>query len=130
MYDLTDDQETGAGIESGSYDSTIEEATVNATKSGTGEYIKVKFRTEFGNIVYHNFNVKNDNEQAAKIGRGQLKAMMRVSGKADPLHLSDPQELVGLRVNINVKVEDKDNGYGPQARITTFNKVKSESPAF
>lgn len=131
MWDFSNDKETGAGIEAGKYVAKVEEATLNTTKSGDGEYIKVKFRLEGGQIVYHNFNIKNKNDKATEIGRGQMKAFMRVAGKADPNKLKSPEELVGLSATISIKMDDKGDGYGAQPRITSFTsapKAKEANP--
>lgn len=123
--DLTNDSE--GGIEAGEHVVSIAEASVHDTKAGTGEYIKAKLQTANGQFIWHMFNIKNPNEVAQKIGRGQLKKMLRVAGKSE-FKLTDVNELVGLRCVVRVKVEDGD--YGPQARIVDFKPApaKAETP--
>ncbi len=116
MWDLTNVSEST--VEPGEYTVSVAEAEVRQTKAGTGEYIKVKLETEKGQAFFHNFNVKNPNEQAVKIGMAQLKTFMRVSGKKDPNSLKSVDELLGLRCQVKVKLEESD--FGTQARITSF----------
>ncbi len=128
-WDFSDDKETGGSIEPGEYTFTIAKAEVKETKSGTGEYISVTFKAERG-VVFHMFNIKNDNAQAQSIGRGQLKTVMRLGGKADFNKLSDVNELIGLRVNAVVKIKS-DPQYGDKPQITTFKEApKSEASPF
>lgn len=129
MIDLNLTEVTESGVAApGDYTVTCTEAEVRETKSGSGEYIKVKFETENSQVFFHNFNIKNANPKAQEIGLGQLKTFLRVGGKKDPNSLKDVMELVGLRCIIKVKVEDKQNEYGPQARITSFKPAAKKSP--
>lgn len=111
----------------GEYTVTCTEAVVNETKAGTGEYIKVKLETVDGPVFFHNFNIKNPNAKAVEIGMGQLKTFLRVAGKKDPNKLNGAEELIGLRCIVKVKVEDKGDEYGPQARITAFKPAAKKS---
>lgn len=119
MLDLTNVSESG--VQAGEYTVTCAGAEIKETKSGTGEYIKCVFETENGQKFFHNFNTKNSNAQAVAIGLGQLKTFMRVAGKANPNSLGGVGELLGLKCNVKVKVEEND--YGTQARITAFKAI-------
>jgi hypothetical protein len=124
--DLSGVQESGVP-QAGDYTVTCVHAELMETKSGTGEYIKVKLEADSGQIFFHNFNTKNDNKQAVDIGLGQLKKFLRVSGVKDPDKIKTVMKLVGLKVIATVKVEDKDDGYGPKAKITNFKPVTKQS---
>jgi predicted adenine nucleotide alpha hydrolase (AANH) superfamily ATPase len=124
--DLSDVTESGVASP-GDYLVTCQSAEVKQTNSGTGEYIKVMFEAENGQKFFHMFNMKNENKKAVEIGLGQLKTFVRVSGKKDPNKLSDVAELVGLRCLVKVKVVDKGDEYGPQARISTFKAAPKKS---
>jgi hypothetical protein len=115
----------GNTIEAGEYVVTAKEAEVKETASGTGEYVKVKFVTEQGQVIFHNFNIKNQNEMAQKIGLGQLKDFIRCAGKADPNKLGSPSELCGLSAIAKVKLETKGDFEG-QPRITGFKKAEKK----
>ena len=62
-------------IPAGWYDSIINEAAIAQTKSGNGEYIKLKIcitgPTHQGRTVYANLNIKNQSSVAEEIGRQQ-----------------------------------------------------------
>lgn len=116
LLDLTNVSESS--VEPGEYKVTCTEAVVKETKAGTGEYIKCKFETSSGVFVFHNFNIKNPNEQAVKIGLGQLKTFMRVAGKKDPNTLGGAGELEGLQCRVKIKIVDNDYGSNPQ--ISSF----------
>lgn len=115
-----------AGIEPGEYKVTCTEAEVKETKAGTGEYIKCKFETETGTKIFHNFNIKNPNEQAKKIGLAQLKTFLRVAGKEDPNNLGGVNEMLGLTCRVKLKIEETD--FGSQPRITSFKALPGQEP--
>ncbi len=114
-----------SGVKAGDYEVSVAQAEVKPSKSG-GEYIKVRFDSTDGQRFYHNFNVKNDNPKAVQIGMGQLKKLLRVSGKADPTKLGDCSELLGLRAIAVVKIKSSEE-YGEQAEIKDFKAPKPVS---
>jgi hypothetical protein len=118
FVDLTDVKETTNILEPGEYSVSCVDAKRQLTKSGTGEYIKAQFKTEAGFIIFHNFNIKNDNKQAQDIGLGQLKSFVNAAG--GNLKLTSPDELCGLQCKVKVKTKSDD--YGDRTVITTFKK--------
>ena len=125
-WEFTDVSESG--VKPGDYECSIAEAELKNTKTGTGQYIKVKLESSTGEVFYHNFNVKNDNAKAVQIGMGQLKKLLRVSGKADPNKLSDPSELIGLRCIAKVGVRPAQGSYPEQAEIKDFKEAPKVDP--
>lgn len=126
--DLSGVQESGVP-QAGDYTVTCVDAELKETNAGTGEYIKIKLEAEKGQVFFHNFNTKNPNPKAVEIGLGQLKKFLRVSGAKDPDKIKSVMKLVGLRAVATVKIEDKDDGYGPKPKITNFKPVTKSSVA-
>jgi len=104
FLDLTD--VSGNGLEDGTHNVTCTAAEVKDTKAGTGQYVRAVFETENGMKLYHNFNIKNPNEMAQKIGLGQLKDFIKNSGKSEPNKLGSVDELIGLSVAVRVKTKE------------------------
>lgn len=132
MLDLTNVQENNGRepLPAGEYCAQVVKAEVKDTQAGTGEYIKLEYDLleapksqgeepkKLGK-VWHQFNTKNPNAQAVEIGLGQLKSFLKVSKFADPNHLTDVNDLVGLTCNIRIKVRKSDE-YGDKNEITSF----------
>ena len=101
-------------IPAGWYDVTITEAGLNDTKSGTGQYIKLRYDitgpTHEGRVIFGNLNIRNQNPKAEAIGQQQLGDVMRAIGLAS---LNDTDQLVGGRLKIKVKVI-RDQEYGDE----------------
>ena len=66
------------------YKVIVDDVNYQETRSGTGEYIKVKYIVQDGDykdrVIFQNFNVKNDNEKAVQIGLAQLKGFLIAVG--------------------------------------------------
>ncbi len=125
FLDLTNVKENSNTLEPGEYTVSCVEAAIQATKSGTGEYIKCQFKTESGFTIFHTFNTKNDNKMAVDIGLGQLKTFIRVAG--GNLQMTSPTELCGLRCNVKVKTKTDD--YGEKTVISTFKPATAQEKA-
>ena len=81
---VIEDLPVGAGfdpIPAGWYTVKIVEAKLKDTKSGTGQYIAVRYDVlgpqYQGRVVFGNINIKNQNPQAEEIGRQQLGDLSR-----------------------------------------------------
>lgn len=139
FLDLTNEKEqTFEPVKPGSYLMQVDDAEVKETKSGTGEYVSVKFlirEGEYeGRTIYHMFNIKNDNPKAVEIGLGQLKTFMKCSGQSNFV-LKSVTDLIGLSA-VGV-VKNRTDEYGEKAVISyfkpaeeskTLNATKSSSP--
>lgn len=133
MWDLSDVKEEGKRelIPTGIYKLAVMDAELKDSKNG-GQYIKVKMKVlggeNDGRFVWTNFNVVNQNEKAANIGKAQLKRLMVQGGKENPEVLSHVSELQGLVVMAEITEAGGNNGYGPSNHVSKFTAVdKSDS---
>lgn len=99
-YYNVNEVEANAGYESlpaGEYAAIATEGAVIDTKDGLGKMVKFQFQViegqRAGAVVFTNYNIINKNEQAAAIGRGQLKHFATVLGKP---HATDAAELLNI----------------------------------
>ena len=82
-------QNTGSfePLPAGWYTANITGAELRTTKSGSGQYIAVRYDitgpTHQGRIVFGNLNIRNQNPKAEEIGRQQLGDLMRAIGLSD-----------------------------------------------
>lgn len=115
-------------IPAGKYVAKIVEATVGLTKSGTGEYIKVRWDVigpaHQGRAVFQNLNIRNQSSAAEEIGRRQLGEIMRAIGLAT---VEDTDQLIGGEAEIRVKVKEDDQ-YGPRAEIVAVVGLSARAP--
>src|SRR5690625_3784599 len=99
-------------IPSGDYQVEITEASLQDTKSGTGQYIKMRMDiigpTHQGRVLFSNLNIRNQSEKAEQIGLQQLGDVIRAIGVPS---LNDTDQLVGGNLIVKVKVKD-DPEYG------------------
>jgi len=110
-------------IPAGDYQVTITDATLNDTKSGTGQYIKLRMDitgpTHQGRVLFCNLNIRNQSHKAEEIGLQQLGDLIRAAGIKK---VQDTDELIGASVIVRVsKVQDADYGDDEGFR----NEVKS-----
>lgn len=112
-------------VPQGDYLVIVDDAQVKDTKSGTGAYINVKFLITEGEYknraIFNMFNIKNDNQQAVKIGLEQLKAFLKISGYKTPESIESVTDLIGLTATAVVK--NKKDDYGDKAYISYFKPV-------
>lgn len=107
-------------IPPGWYDVNITGAELRQTKTGTGQYIAVRYDvtgpTHQGRVVFANLNIRNQNPQAESIGRQQLGELMRAIGLAK---VEDTDQLIGSHLQIKVKIRES-AGYDPQNDVSGF----------
>ena len=134
MFDFTNDDEVKGfeALPAGNYLATVYEAEVKDTKAGTGTYIKVQFKVVEGEHenrrFFTNYNITNPNDEAQRIGRGQLKNMMACAGVTD-FKLEDVNTLVGLVSVVKLAVKNDDYGEGNEVRgYETTDKHNAEAP--
>lgn len=115
-------------LPAGDYNVQVSESTLNDTKAGTGQYIKLRLDitgpTHQGRVLFANINIRNPNPKAEEIGRQQLGSILRAIGLAS---LTDTDQLVGGQMNVKVTVKN-DPTYGPGNEVKAF-KALSGSPA-
>lgn len=114
-------------IPPGWYDVTITSAEVRQTKSGTGQYIAVRYDVtgpmHQGRVIFGNLNIRNASPQAESIGRQQLGELMRAIGLAK---VEDTDQLIGAHLQIKVKIRES-SGYDPQNDVSGFRASGSVS---
>lgn len=90
-------------VPAGEHLCTIEKTEVRETHDGTGEYIKVVFRiigeSYRGMKIFQNFNIKNRNEEAVKIG---LKNLSRLCATLGLEGFKDTDEMVGKQTVVKL----------------------------
>jgi hypothetical protein len=105
-------------IPAGWYTAVITEAELKPTKSGTGEYIKLRYDitgpSSQGRVVFSNLNIKNPNAKAEEIGRQQLGEMMRALGLSA---VSDTDQLINGHLTIKVDVRPASGDYNAQNEV-------------
>lgn len=107
--DLTDvEAEKGrATMLPGNYICRVTNAEVKDTKDRRGKGVVVEFKDEGGGGTCDTFlNIVNPNEEAQRIGRGQLKALLIAGGHPNPDRPGDINSLKGLRVGVRIEQGD------------------------
>lgn len=108
----------------GDYVVAVTGAQLKRSKSLTGMYISLELSILEGEHakrkVWDIINIKNDNPQAAMIGRQTLAALAMA---ADLPALKDSQELVGKVVKVKLAIKKESGGYEAK------NQVKRYMPA-
>jgi hypothetical protein len=104
-------ESTGDGefkpLPAGWYSATINKASLEPTKDGTGTKISIRYDitgpTHQGRVVFGNLNIKNKSHKAEEIGRAQLGELMRALGLAK---LTDTDQLVGGSLSIKLDIRE------------------------
>ena len=117
-------------LPTGTYPVEIVSEEVKEAKTKGNWMIEVVFKVvagEYAGKTVTNFlNIKNDNEDATRIGLSQLKTILSVGGHKNPDHLEDSSELVGLELNIYLEeVETTFKTKDGKEIETTENKFKA-----
>ena len=107
----------------GWYTASITGAEIKKTKSGTGEYIAVRYDitgpTHQGRVVFGNMNIKNQNTKAEEIGRQQLGELMRAIGLA---RVTDTDQLIGGSLGLKLAIV-KSEQYGDSNDVKGFKSL-------
>lgn len=119
-----------APIPAGEYNVRVVDASIETTKSGTGQYIKMRLDvigpSHEGRVLFSNLNIKNDSQKAEEIGRQQLGDVMRAIGLDS---LSDTDQLIGGNMRVKVAIR-KSEEYGDQNDVKAYKAVDgSAAPA-
>jgi hypothetical protein len=112
-------------IPDGWYEAMIVESERKSTKAQTGEYIALTFALlaepfkSQNRKLWDNLNVKNPNDKAVQIARGQLSAICRAVNVLVPRDTSELHNLpllvkVGTEVGGDGVVRNKIKGYKPR----------------
>jgi len=114
----------------GWYNASITKADVQATKDGTGQYIKVSYDitgpTHQGRVVFGNLNIRNASAKAEEIGHQQLGELMRAIGVQK---LEDTDQLIGHNLSIKLKVRPASGDYQASNDIAGWKSLAGASVA-
>ena len=118
-------------IPAGKYQVSIEEITINETRAGTGQYLRLKLRVADGQpyanrIIWTYINFQNTNPVAERIGQQRLNQLLLSCG----LHvIQDTDELLNRVVLAQVVVREASNGYEASNDVKAFYKNEVRAPS-
>lgn len=116
-------------VPAGWYQASIVSAEVKDTKSGTGQYINVRYQItgpeHSGRNVFGMINIRNANPKAESIGHQQLGELMRAIGLDD---LEDTDQLTNAQMAIKVTVSESEQ-YGNRNEVRGWKAVEAPKPA-
>lgn len=117
-----------SAIPAGDYAVVIDAAEIKATKTGTGQYIKLKLKvtgpTNAGRVLFSNVNIMNQSPEAERIGRQELRKIMEATGV---LELSDSDQLIGGHMMVKVTVKTSEQ-YGAENEVKGY-RAMSAAPS-
>lgn len=118
-------------IPAGKYSVYIEEITINETRAGTGQYLRIKLRVADGQpyanrIIWTYINFQNTNPVAERIGQQRLNQLLLSCG----FHvIQDTDELLNREVLAQVIVREASNGYEASNDVKAFYKNEVRAPS-
>ena len=104
--------------EDGWHHTTITEAVQSASKSGSGEVVKIRFVDDDGRSAWAFFNVVNDSYAAMDIGRKRLASLL--SNVSGPCSIDNLRPAIGRSVRIRVLAKGRE-----YARAVEWASVRS-----
>jgi hypothetical protein len=111
-------------LPAGWYSATINKASLEPTKDGTGQKIAMRYDitgpTHQGRVVFGNLNIKNKSAKAEEIGRAQLGDIMRALGLRQ---VSDTDQLVGGSLQIKLEIKEASEQYASRNEIKAYKAV-------
>ena len=112
----------------GWYSATMSAAEIKTTKTGTGQYIALRYDitgpTHQGRVVFGNLNIRNASPKAEEIGRQQLGDICRAIGLA---RVGDTDQLIGNSLMIKLDIE-KSEQYGDKNQVKGFKPIAGGAP--
>ena len=118
-------------IPAGKYSVYIEDISINETRAGTGQYLRIKLRVADGQpyanrIIWTYINFQNTNPVAERIGQQKLNQLLLSCG----LHvIQDTDELLNRVVQAQVIVREASNGYEASNDVKAFYKNEVRAPS-
>ena len=113
----------------GWYSATMSAAEIKNTKTGTGQYIALRYDitgpTHQGRVVFGNLNIRNASPKAEEIGRQQLGDICRAIGLA---RVGDTDQLIGNSLMIKLDIE-KSEQYGDKNQVKGFKPIAGGAPS-
>jgi hypothetical protein len=128
-YNINDlpEQDEFDVIPAGWYQAVITEAEVKTTKSGSGQYIAIRYDvtgpTHEGRVVFGNLNIRNDNPVAEQIGMKQMRGIMAAGGLSS---VKNSDQFCGIALQIKVKIS-KSEEYGDKNEVADVRPLSGSS---
>lgn len=117
----------------GQYVAQIIESDVVATKSGSGQMLKLTFEIVDGPLtkrrIWENLNIQNQNAVTQDIAQKSLKRICVAVGHSGVLTDSETLHFKPMRIRVAVEA-DKSGQYGDQNRIKGYEGLSSQPAAF
>ena len=114
-------------LPAGQYVAIITESSMNETKNGTGEYLKLKYEVAEGQykdrFLFENLNLINQNSKAEAIARRSLNAICKACGLG---FVDDSEQLHNIPLNIDVGIKESDI-YGKQNIIKKHISINEQT---
>lgn len=108
-------------IPEGQYTAVITASEFKDTKSGTGEYLELKFEIiegdHKGRLLWSRLNLDNPNPTAVKIARSELSAICRAVGVMAP---KDSSDLHNRPLLVKVRCKKRDDTGGITNEIKSY----------
>lgn len=120
LEDLPESNNTGdfTPLPAGWYSATINKASLEPTKDGTGQKISMRYDitgpTHQGRVVFGNLNIRNKSEKAEEIGRAQLGDIMRAIGLKQ---VTDTDQLIGGSLQIKLEIKEASEQYAARNEV-------------
>ncbi len=118
-----ENQSSNSLVPAGTYRMVAVSSELKDTKKRDGKYFNFEFQIldgEFQNRrVFHKFNIKNSNEQAEQIGKGQLSQFCRAVNVPNPNDSSD-LHMKQFEAKVIIKKAEENSEYSDQNAITAF----------
>ena len=116
-------------IPMGMYRALIHKCEAKSTRTG-GTMLALEWRiqgpTHTGRVIFHNINIKNQNEVAQRIGRKELAKIADIKGLST---ITDTDQLIGITADVFVIITDPDR-WNPMGRneIKKIYKPSDKTP--
>jgi hypothetical protein len=111
----------------GWYSARISQSDLCMTKSGTGQYIKLRYDItgpkQAGRVVFGNLNIRNQNVTAEEIGLRDMNAIMQAIGLRS---IKDNDQLIGGELQIKVAIK-KDEQWGDKNEVRGYKAIEGSS---
>jgi len=108
----------------GWYDATVKDAQLVHTRSGDGQYLKLRFVLQNNRNVFANITIKNASATAERIGSEQIGDIMRAAGIA---RLREPHDLLGQSMQIKLEIQPASERYEAQNVVLGYKALKGSA---
>jgi hypothetical protein len=118
-------------LPAGNYSVEVIESSLDPTKNGLGELLKLTLRVIDGDYenrrVWGHITIRHQNEVAQRIGQQLLGALCNAAGVGP---IEDTEDLHGIPIQAKIIIEaDKTGQYGPRNVVRGFAPIQHRAPA-